>query len=436
MRAERVTISEPSPRRAPGRTPSPGGVLLRRRSEDWGGVPRDDSEDPVFAAQRVALATASAILETQYATTAAHSDDVVSLSEAIAERLGVQGKERASLLAAAALHDIGKVTIPREVVDKPGPLDSCEWEIVRRHTLAGERIVRSVPQMNEVAALVRSSHERWDGLGYPDGLAGDDIPLSSRIVFCADTFHAIRCDRPYRRGRSAHKALEEVRRNAGTQFDPRVVEALEDAAQRLRTSSIERVRALSGGIRSRRAALLLLVLALGGSAAAATGVGPVPKLFADQAAPPPVDCAPGCQPADLGRLGRPFDGAAAASGGAVSFAARHPGRRHHHPARGDGSGAPAPGSGDGAAGPSAGSGGTNHSSRGGAGHGHKAPRSHTPTRTRTGRPASPGRSGEAPGRVKQHGKPPKTGAPGRSEYAPGKPDEPPSQRGSGHQKDR
>src|SRR5206468_1306530 len=116
IRGERVTIPEPSPRRAPGEAPSRGALLLRRRREDWGGAPRDDGEDPVFAAQRVALATASAILETQYPATAAHSDDVVSLSEAIAERLGVDGRDRVSLLATAALHDIGKVTIPREVI--------------------------------------------------------------------------------------------------------------------------------------------------------------------------------------------------------------------------------------------------------------------------------------------------------------------------------
>src|SRR4051812_3024823 len=258
-----VSMPEPSPRRAPGEPSGQGFVVLRRRRADWGGEPRPET-----------LSAATATLEADYALTAAHSDDVVSLSEAIADELGVTGRERAAVLAAAALHDIGKVAVPQEIVDKPGPLASHEWEVVRRHTLAGERIVRSVPELDEVAQLVRWSHERWDGLGYPDGLAGNQIPLASRIVFCADAYHAIRCDRPYRAGRSAERALAEVRENAGTQFDPQVVEALDAAAGRLRASRRVRVRALAGGFRTRRAAVLLLALAISGSALAATGGGP------------------------------------------------------------------------------------------------------------------------------------------------------------------
>src|SRR4051812_45291114 len=153
-----VSMPEPSPRRAPGEPSGQGFVVLRRRRADWGGEPRPET-----------LSAATATLEADYALTAAHSDDVVSLSEAIADELGVTGRERAAVLAAAALHDIGKVAVPQEIVDKPGPLASHEWEGVRRHTLAGERIGRSGPELDEVAQLVRWSHERWDGLGYPDG---------------------------------------------------------------------------------------------------------------------------------------------------------------------------------------------------------------------------------------------------------------------------
>ncbi len=413
-------------------------MLFRRRREDWGGRPRADTDDPLFAERRNALTAASATLEADYALTAAHSDDVVSLSEAIAERLGVNGGERAAVLAAAALHDIGKVTIPQELIDKPGALASHEWEVVRRHTLAGERIIRTVPEMEDVAELVRWSHERWDGLGYPDGLTGDKIPLGSRIIFCADAYHAIRCDRPYRPGRSAEAALAELRDNAGTQFDPYVVEALDEVARRLRSSRRVRLRALAGGVRSRRVALLLLVLSISGSAAAATGVGPFKPLFGSKAATPPVVCAPGgCLPAELGPLGQPFPPALARAStrGAASRSASRA-RRAAQAAPG----AAAPSSGTDGSGGSGGSGGstTSHETNGGGGNssagsvptgGSSGPAHSKPTHS--GRPPSPGRSEQAPGRPEQTGKPPKTGAPGRSEEAPGKPDSPPGQFGKG-----
>jgi hypothetical protein len=179
-------------------------------------------------------------------------------------QLGVDDADRDDVLAAARLHDIGKASVPREILEKPGPLDAEEWDLMRAHTVVGEQILGSVTELEGIARLVRYSHERWDGDGYPDGLAGDEIPLGSRIIFCADAFHAIRCNRPYRMGRSADRALAEVKRCSGTQFDPRVVAALEEVVRELRLTTQGRPR------RSSRLAALLLVLALGfaGSAVA------------------------------------------------------------------------------------------------------------------------------------------------------------------------
>jgi two-component system cell cycle response regulator len=115
--------------------------------------------------------------------------------------------------------------VPDAILSKPGPLDEEEWAFIRRHTLIGERIVAAAPALGRVAALVRSSHERWDGAGYPDGLAGEEIPLGARIVAVADAFDAMTNVRPYSLPRSPDAAMEELRRCAGTQFDARVVEA-------------------------------------------------------------------------------------------------------------------------------------------------------------------------------------------------------------------
>ena len=214
---------------------------------------------------------AAATLKACDGGTGAHCDDVVHLCDAIADELHVYAGDRADLLAAAQLHDIGKVSIPPEVLNKPGALHDREWALVRQHTLAGEQIIRSVPELGEVARLVRHSHERWDGGGYPDGLSGEQIPLASRIVFCADAFHAIRSDRAYRRGCTAQAALDEVNQGAGSQFDPEVVDALVKAAERLRLMVGARTRGLTATLRSRRLIALLLTLVVSGSALAAAG---------------------------------------------------------------------------------------------------------------------------------------------------------------------
>jgi diguanylate cyclase (GGDEF)-like protein len=155
----------------------------------------------------------------------AHLTGVGALAEATALRLQLSHDEVEQVRHAAELHDVGKVAIPDAILTKPGPLDEDEWAFIRRHTLIGERIVAAAPALGRVARLVRSSHERWDGAGYPDGLAAEEIPLGARIVAVADAFDAMTSRRPYSLPRAPEVALEELRRCAGTQFDPDVVDA-------------------------------------------------------------------------------------------------------------------------------------------------------------------------------------------------------------------
>ena len=153
-----------------------------------------------------------------------HLDEVTGLAEAVAERLGLPDEELAPLLQAASLHDVGKAAIPDGILDKQGPLDDEEWEFMRRHTLIGERILSAAPALLPASKLVRSSHERFDGNGYPDALAGAAIPLGSRIIAVCDAYDAMVSDRPYRGSLGSAQALAELRRCAGAQFDPEVVD--------------------------------------------------------------------------------------------------------------------------------------------------------------------------------------------------------------------
>jgi len=167
-----------------------------------------------------------------------HLDGVSRLAVAVGRRLGLADDALDHVRLAAELHDVGKVAIPDAIISKPGPLDDDEWAFMRRHTIIGERIVAAAPALGPVAKLVRASHERWDATGYPDAIGREDIPLGARIIAVCDAYDAIVSDRPYRRGRSAADATAELRRCAGTQFDPAVVEAFlaELAAQPLRSS--------------------------------------------------------------------------------------------------------------------------------------------------------------------------------------------------------
>jgi HD-GYP domain-containing protein (c-di-GMP phosphodiesterase class II) len=154
-----------------------------------------------------------------------HVGAVAALSRAVGERMGIEGELLEGLERAAELHDIGKIAIPDAILNKPGPLDAEEWRFMRRHTIIGESMLSAAPALHAAAKLVRSSHERYDGKGYPDGLKGEAIPLASRIIFVCDAYHAMTSERPYGTPRQPAAALEELTRCAGTQFDPAVVKA-------------------------------------------------------------------------------------------------------------------------------------------------------------------------------------------------------------------
>jgi len=155
-----------------------------------------------------------------------HVGGVGSLAVETGRMLGLRRDELDELARAAQLHDVGKLAVPDEILFKQGPLDEREWAFVRQHTLVGERILRASPALRNVGAIVRSTHERWDGTGYPDGLAGEEIPLPARIIATCDAYDAMTSTRPYRAALTPQEALAELMRFAGTQFDPTVVRVL------------------------------------------------------------------------------------------------------------------------------------------------------------------------------------------------------------------
>ena len=167
------------------------------------------------------------VLEDKDAYTAQHSHGVVSLSLAVADRLRLDPAARRRVEFGALLHDIGKIAVPAEIINKPGPLDDEEWAVMKLHTVEGQHMLDRVGGvLGEVGRVVRSSHEHFDGSGYPDGLSGEGIPIEARIVCACDAFSAMTTTRSYRKAMSMEAAREELIRNAGTQFDPRVVDAL------------------------------------------------------------------------------------------------------------------------------------------------------------------------------------------------------------------
>ena len=169
------------------------------------------------------------VIEADDEYTGTHSRDVVDLVVSVADKLGLEPRERQRAEFAALLHDVGKVKIPAEIINKAGPLDDAEWELMKTHTIVGEQLLERIGGLlGEVGRIVRSCHERWDGKGYPDGLAGEDIPLSARIVCACDAWSAMTTDRSYRKARSSADAAAELRASAGSHFDPAVVDALTD----------------------------------------------------------------------------------------------------------------------------------------------------------------------------------------------------------------
>jgi HD-GYP domain-containing protein (c-di-GMP phosphodiesterase class II) len=167
------------------------------------------------------------VVEADDAYTGVHSRDVVDLCMAVGPRLGLDEDQLRRLEFTALLHDVGKIAIPKEIINKPGKLTDEERAVIETHTIEGEAMLERVGGLlGEVGRLVRSCHERYDGLGYPDGLAGEAIPMEARIVCCCDAFNAMTTDRPYRSALSLTEALSELRVHRATQFDPSVVDCL------------------------------------------------------------------------------------------------------------------------------------------------------------------------------------------------------------------
>ncbi|HKO38525.1 MAG TPA: HD-GYP domain-containing protein [Solirubrobacterales bacterium] len=167
------------------------------------------------------------VVEADDAYTGSHSRGVVELSLAVSDTLGLGFEQRRNVEFAALLHDVGKIAVPNEIINKEGPLDESEWTVMRQHTIEGERMLKRIGGvLAEVGRIVRASHEDFDGSGYPDGLAGEEIPIEARIVTCCDAFSAMTTTRSYRRAMSVEAALAELRACAGTQFDPEVVTTL------------------------------------------------------------------------------------------------------------------------------------------------------------------------------------------------------------------
>jgi putative nucleotidyltransferase with HDIG domain len=189
-----------------------------------------ESAELVEHVRKTHLATIAALSKSMEAKdfyTGGHTERVAGVAVALARRLGYHGAELDAVEVGALLHDIGKIGIPERILQKPGPLDEDEWAIMKEHPVISEYILSEVDLHPIVLQVARSSHERIDGGGYPDGKAGDEIPLPARIVLVADAFDALTSDRPYRLGRSIPDAIEELQAHAGTQFCPVVIEAIE-----------------------------------------------------------------------------------------------------------------------------------------------------------------------------------------------------------------
>jgi putative nucleotidyltransferase with HDIG domain len=185
-------------------------------------------EDALALRERTYDATLTALtsaLDFRDNETGGHSDRVVGYMELVLEQMNIRGAELATLRRGALLHDVGKIGVPDSILRKPTALSESEWGVMKRHPEFGARIISGIPFLEDVARIVRHHHERWDGMGYPDGLKGDRIPLGARIFAVGDSFDAMTSDRPYRRGLLIAAAREEIRRCAGSQFDPAVVTA-------------------------------------------------------------------------------------------------------------------------------------------------------------------------------------------------------------------
>jgi putative nucleotidyltransferase with HDIG domain len=200
---------------------SEGGVMVSRARMS------ERLEEAYFAT----LGALAAALEAKDAYTNDHANQIAELAGAVGEVLGMPSTETRMVRLGALLHDIGKIGIPEEILKKPGPLTNAEMSRMQEHPEIGARILHPVPYFADLVPLVRSSHERWDGGGYPDGLTGEDIPLGSRVIAVCDAFHAMTEHRVYRRALSTEQAIAEIELHAGTQFDPDCARALIDVVE-------------------------------------------------------------------------------------------------------------------------------------------------------------------------------------------------------------
>ena len=188
-------------------------------------IEREERRDHFDRTVRAHVEALAAAMEMRDRRTAEHSEDVVRLAHEVGELLELESAALIELEVAARLHDVGKIRVPDAVLNKPGPLDTDESKLIRNHSVWGAETLEQIPGLEVVSTLVRFHHERWDGRGYPDGLAGPRIPLASRIIAVCDSYGAMTCDRPYREAMEPGEAVAELRRGAGRQFDPDVVDA-------------------------------------------------------------------------------------------------------------------------------------------------------------------------------------------------------------------
>jgi putative nucleotidyltransferase with HDIG domain len=199
------------------------------------------------AAESAGLRALLAALEARDGYSGDHSRCVVELAVEVARGLQLEEEGVAAVEQCALLHDVGKMAVPDSILRKPGPLDATEREAMRRHAEVGARMVESLEGLARLAPAIRAVHERWDGEGYPDGLRGEQIPLSSRAVHACDAWHAMSSDRPYREALTKGDAIEELRQNAGRQFDPRVVRTLAEVLRERHLLSDEQMEYIDNG---------------------------------------------------------------------------------------------------------------------------------------------------------------------------------------------